>query len=100
MPVQEDNEGVQKGVEEMRNFKTFSFEDEMPPHMGRQIEIPEFMLAEKPKERKVSILPDVVRFASLSGIVYFFCLTELHLIAGLLGMAASITVLAFTGGAE
>lgn len=84
----------------MRNFKIFSFKDEMPAHMNRQIEIPEFMLAEKPKERKESILPDIVRFASLSGVVYFFCLTELHLIAGLLGMAASITVLAFTGGAE
>ena len=84
----------------MRNFKTFSFTDEMPAHMNRQIEIPEFMLAEKPEEVKSSIIPDIVRFISLAGVVYFFCLTDLHLLGGLIGVFASLGVLAFTGGAE
>ena len=74
----------------MRDFVTFTITDEMPAHMNRQIEIPEFMLSQDEPEIKESVIPNIIQFIALSGIVYFGILTETHLAAGLIGLAVSI----------
>ena len=85
----------------MREFKTFQI-DEMPPHIGRQIEIPSFMLSETPEEVKEDRLTfkDVIRLISIIGIVWFFCFMDNNVAVGLIGVTASTAVLALTGGEE
>jgi len=81
----------------MRRFVTYTITDEMPARMNQQIEIPEFMLSQDEPERKESIIPDIIRFIALSGIVYFGILVETNLVAGIIGLAVSIATI---GGAS
>lgn len=85
----------------MREFKTFQI-DEMPPRMGRQIEIPDFMLSETAEEVKEDRLTfkDIIRLISIIGICWFFCFMDNNVAVGLIGVTASTAVLALTGGEE
>ena len=85
----------------MREFKTFQI-DEMPPHIGRQIEIPKFMLSETAEEVKEDRLTfkDIIRLISIIGIMWFFCFMDNNVAVGLIGVTASTAVLALTGGEE
>lgn len=82
----------------MRDFVTYTITDEMPPRMGQQIEIPEFMLSQEAPEVNptdfVLIFIRAIQMVSFLLFTYSFLAIDRFPVLAWVGMPVSLIVFA------